>query len=151
MIPRYHIIFGFISTLLFWIIFPSTKLIFLALFFISSILIDFDHYIDAVIKNKSLSLKKAFVYYEIDRKIWLREYKRGIRKKGGFHLFHTIEFIAFTGILSFVWVGFLYIFLGMVFHSILDIIFGLYEGSLYRREFILGNWLSAKLKNLIGN
>jgi hypothetical protein len=131
------------------LVFNKINLLFITLIFLSSFLIDFDHYLCAVIKNKSLSLKKAFDYHKIQGEIARRELKRGIKRKGDFHLFHTVEFIAFVGLLGFVWIGFLYIFIGLVFHSLLDVLYLAYHGNFYGREFILGNWIATKIRTLI--
>lgn len=149
MLPRYHIIFGLLFSIILKIIFNNISLLFIVLIFLASFLIDFDHYLCAVIKNKSLSLKKAFDYHKLQGEIARRELKKGIKRKGDFHLFHTLEFIAFVGLLSFVWIGFLYIFIGLVFHSLLDVLYMAYHGNFHGREFILGNWLAKKMSTLI--
>ena len=100
MLPRWHILSGAVLTLMFWLIVPGTNKIYLAVLFLSSFLIDFDHYICAVHKGNNVSLRKAFDYHKEDQKIAEREYKKGIKKKGDFHLFHTLEFNLFVGILG---------------------------------------------------
>jgi hypothetical protein len=92
-----------------------------------------------------MSLKKAFDYHKIQGEIARRELKRGIKRKGDFHFLHTIEFITFIGILGFVWTGFFYIFIGMLFHSLLDIAYMIYFGCFFRREFFLADWITRKL------
>jgi hypothetical protein len=146
MIPRWHILLGVIFTALFWILFPKTSLLYLFLIFLSSFLIDFDHYMCAVIKNKSLSLFKALRYYDKIQILERREHDRGIRKRGDFHIFHTTEFHVLIALLGFLWNGFFFIFIGMLFHSIIDIIDIGCDDRLYRREFFLSAWLAEKLK-----
>jgi hypothetical protein len=80
------------------------------------------------------------------QKIERAEKEKGVRKKGDFHPFHTIEFHALVGLLSLLWVGFFYIFLGMMFHSLLDVIYLVYAGRTYRREFFFVRWIYRKLK-----
>jgi hypothetical protein len=99
----------------------------------------------AVIKNRSLSLRKAFKYHDILGAIARKEIKKGIKRRGDFHIFHTVEFMTFVGVLGFVWTGFFYIFIGMVFHSLLDVIYMTYYHGLFRREFFLANWITRKL------
>jgi hypothetical protein len=147
MLPRHHIILGAIFTIIFWLVFPWTEWYYLALIFLSSFLIDFDHYMDAVLKTKKLSLFNAFDYHRELEKKELAEYKRGIRRKGDFHIFHTVEFHALTFALGLVWLPFLYIFIGMFFHSAVDLISLAYEDGLYRREYFLTNWIRKKLKH----
>jgi len=145
MLPRWHILSGAILTLIFWLVAPQTPILYLALLFLSSFLIDFDHYVCAVHKVKSVKLNKAFEYHKEDQKIAEREYKKGIRKRGDFHLFHTIEFHLFVGVLGLFWSIFFYVFIGMVFHSLLDVYDMAKEDKLYRREFFFFNWLRDKI------
>lgn len=151
MLPRYHIFFGLIFSIVLKLIFPQIAFFFIFLTFISSFLMDFDHYLHAVFKNRSLSLKNAFDYHKIQGGIARSELKRGIKRKGDFHFLHTIEFIAFIGILGFAWIGFFYIFIGLFFHSLLDIAYMIYFGCFYRREFSFGNWFARKLNNYLRN
>jgi hypothetical protein len=147
MLPRYHIILGAIFTLVFWIVFPWTEWYYIALIFLSSFLIDFDHYMNAVLKTRKMGLFKAFAYHKKLEKIDLAEYKRGIRRKGDLHVFHTLEFTALTFALGLVWLPFLYVFIGMFFHSVVDLISLAFEDRLYRREYFLTNWIRKKLKD----
>ncbi len=145
MLPRWHILLGAIFTLIFWLVAPETSKIYLAFLFLSSFLIDFDHYVCAVHKGRSASLNKAVDYHKEDQKIAEGEYKKGIRRKGDFHLFHTVEFHLFVGILGLFWNIFFYIFIGMVFHSLIDVYDMAKGDKLYRREFFFFNWLREKI------
>jgi len=141
MLPRWHIVLGFVFSILYWILFPRTDLIYIVLIFLSSFLIDFDHYLNALSKTGSVSLRKAFEYHKVLGEIEKYEQKKGIKRKSDFEIFHTFEFHLLVLLLSFVWIGFFYIFLGMLFHSIIDIISMIYAGRLYSREFFLFNWI----------
>lgn len=141
MLPRWHILSGILFSLLLFFFIPGISFLYILLIFISSFLIDFDHYAVSVIKTKKFSLYHSFQYHKQMRKKELAEIKKGIKRKGDFHLFHTIEFHIIIGLLSLVWSGFFYIFIGMVFHSLLDIISLIYDGTFYRREYFLFNWL----------
>jgi len=145
MLPRWHIIFGAIFSALIWIVSPKINPIFILLIFFSSFLIDFDHYLSSVLKSNRLSLFHAFEYHRKLQKEERRKKRLGLREKGDFHLFHTIEFHILMGLLSFVWIGFFYIFLGMIFHSLLDLYSLIYEKDLYQREYFLVNWLRKKI------
>ncbi len=144
MLPRWHILLGAIFSILFWIIFPNTSLIYLALIFFSSFLIDFDHYVVAVMKRKSLSLFQAFGYFKELEKIELKNYQKGIRNRGPFLLFHTIEFHLLVLIAGLFFTPFLYIFIGMAFHSLCDFYDMARQDRLYAREFFLVNWIIKK-------
>ena len=140
MLPRWHIIYGVLFTILFWILSPNTSIINLSLILFAAILIDFDHYIQAVLKTKRFGLKNSFKYHDDQEKVLQNNHKKGIRKKADFHFFHTFEFHIIIGALSFLWSPIFYIFIGMIFHSILDILSMIQKDRLYLREFFFFNW-----------
>ncbi|MBI5804063.1 hypothetical protein HY450_02365 [Candidatus Pacearchaeota archaeon] len=144
MFPRWHIILGLAFTLVIFYFSPGISLLFLSLLFLSSFLIDFDHYVASGLKTGKWSLKSSFEYHRIKGIEEMKEIARGIKKKSDFHLFHTIEFHIIVGLLSFFWIGFFYIFIGMVFHSLLDILYMLNLGALHRREFLFFNWIRKR-------
>mgnify|MGYP001607230076 CR=1 FL=1 len=141
MLPKTHIILGAIFSIIIWIIFQNINLIYLSLIFLSSFLIDFDHYLAYVFKTKNLSLNKAFDYHTTLDKSDVAERTKEIKKRGPFHVFHTFEFMLAVYLVSLIWTPFLYILIGMLFHSILDIIYLINLRALYRREFFLTNWI----------
>ena len=143
--PRWHILFGVILTALFWIASPKINLLYLTLLFLSTFLIDFDHYVCAVKNTKKWGLSCAFEYHEKTKIEEKRLIAKGIKKKGDFHIFHTIETHILIGILSLFWGGFFYIFLGMVFHSLLDVYSMMYEKNLHVREFFFFKWIYRQL------
>jgi len=142
MFPRWHIILGAIFTAVIWLVAPQINFSYLVLIFLSSVLIDLDHYICAVKNTKKLSLKNAITHCE---KLFLnqkKEISKGIRRKfPEFHFFHTIEFHILLGLLSVFWIGLFYIFIGMVFHSLLDIFSMIRDNTFHSREFFFFNWL----------
>jgi len=114
MVPRHHILFGLIFSILVWIF--GVPLFFSLIIFLSSFLIDIDHYFYYAIKNKNWSIRKAYNCGIEDSK------KKTHISKPLFAFFHTLEFLIilfcislFYKILFFVWVGFM-------FHMALDII-----------------------------
>lgn len=144
MYPRWHILFGAIFTLIIWVAIPGISFLPLALIFLSSFLIDFDHYIVSSYKTKNLGIKNSFKYYEISRVKEKKEIAVGIKRKSDFHFFHTIEFHVLIGLFSFFWLGFFYIFIGMMFHSLLDVIDMTKRGAFHRREYFFFNWVKTK-------
>lgn len=147
MLPRWHIIYGAIFTLIIWAIFPETNYIYLLATFLSSFLIDFDHYLTSLIQNKKfLTLKESLNYHKIRGKEQEEDKRKGIRKKYDFHLFHTLEFHLFVLIIGFFIPLFFYIFIGMAFHSLVDIYDGWKRDWLFRREFLFVNWIKKKIK-----
>ena len=137
MLPRWHILWGAVFTIIVFAVSPQTHFIYLALIFLSSVFIDLDHYFVAVKRSGRLSLNHAFEYHKVQEKIEIQEYNRKLYQKGDFHLFHTIEFHLLIAILGYFWTPFFYIFIGMLFHSLLDLVSLVYDDRLYRREFFL--------------
>jgi len=144
MLPRWHILFGVVFSALIWLIFPEIAWYNLTLIFFGAVFIDFDHYMCAVYKTGKLGLSDAFEYHEeMQRKEEMRK-KKGIFIKENFHVFHTIEFHILVLALGLLYLPFLFIFIGMVFHSLLDLADLTYRKEMYRREFLLVNWLRRK-------
>lgn len=130
MFPKWHALFGFVlAYIVYW--FTSISIFDASLIFLSSILIDFDHYVWYAIKKKDWNLKNAYIY--------LKKHKNIIKP---LMLFHTIEFHLFVWFLSFFWSGFFYILIGMIFHSVIDLIGLIFEKRVYTREFWLIKYLS---------
>ncbi len=145
MLPRWHIALGALFTIIIWVAAPATNPLYLGILFAASFLIDFDHYVVAAIKQKKVHLKHALAYH---RKIAREEHalhKKGIRKKGDFHLFHTVEFHALIAIVGIFFLPFFYMFIGMMFHSLLDLGDLLHKNRFYRREYFLTNWLRKQI------
>ena len=144
--PYYHIIFGAIFSILVWIAAPQLNYLYAILLFLSTFLIDFDHYLCSALKTKKLGLFHSFAYHKEIRKRELTEKARGIKQRGDFHLFHTVEFHILVGLLGFLWIGFFYVFLGMIFHSLIDVYSLLSDKMMYRREFFLTAWILKQIR-----
>lgn len=146
MLPRWHIILGALFAISLYYIFPSIKVTGILLIFLSSFLIDFDHYAAAAIKLKEFRIGRILEYHRIKGIQSKEERKRGIRVKGDFHIFHTIEFHLLVLVIGLFFTPFLYVFIGMLFHSIVDLISIGYQDYLYRREFFFVKWLMLKVR-----
>ena len=124
MLPKWHILFGFLfAYLIYW--FTSITIFQASLIFFASVLIDFDHYMFWTKREKTFNLKKAYFWHKNLSK----------NHKPIMHIFHTIEFLILVLILVYFWKGFFFILIAMLFHSILDIIDLAYRKELYVREF----------------
>jgi len=132
MLPKFHVFHGVILALVSWYLFPNITLVSAFLLFFGSVFIDFDHYIWYIFVKKDWNLNNAY-YYLKDKST----------EKKQLMLFHTIEFLIFTGLLCFIWIGFYYILIGMLYHSMLDIVD---MRELRSREFFL---IRAIYKRLI--
>lgn len=146
MLPRWHIVLGAAFSFILGLVFPQIPVVYLLLVFFASFLIDFDHYLVAIRRTKSLSLLKSFRYYRLKNIEGREEKVRGIRNKGDFQIFHTIEFHILVGLLGLVWTPFVYVFIGMIFHSLLDIVDMMFRDFLYLRHFSFFLWLFVKSK-----
>jgi hypothetical protein len=122
MYPKYHIILGGLVTILIYLISQIT-LFQAVIIFLSSFLIDFDHYIIYAIKKKDLSLKNARNYFYEKKDLWLNASKE--QRKNFKHLviiFHGIEFWVILIILAQFHTIFYFILTGIIIHMFLDYI-----------------------------
>jgi len=120
MFPRIHILVGAIISLLIYLIFPITILQTLILF-LSSFLIDVDHYLLYVFITKDISLKRSINYYYNHRSKWLKltiEERREFKRFS--FIFHSIECWLILLILAQFHTIFYFILLGIAIHMILD-------------------------------
>jgi hypothetical protein len=146
MLPRWHVLWGAVFTALLYFFVPGISYWYLGLVFFASVFIDFDHYAVSCMKSGGLSLGKSFEYHrKLDRK-GAAERKRGVRKKGDFHFFHTVEFHVLVGLLGVLWLPLFYVFIGMVFHSLLDVLYLANRDYLYRRDYFFTHWLLRKVR-----
>lgn len=143
----YHLFFGIIFIGILHFIFPQISFISLLIIFSSSILIDFDHYLDYVYRKKNFSLKKACEWF-VKRKEKLKEFSKQEKQKykRDILIFHGIEFLILLIILSFIYKIFLWIFLGILFHIILDIVYTKYYHESYLKMSQIYNIITNKGK-----
>jgi nicotinamide riboside transporter PnuC len=148
--PLPHIILGFIFSLLLLIIFPQIKLYGFLVIFLSSFLIDVDHYIYYVCRKKDFSLKNAYNWFIKNGKKY-KKLSKEKRKKVylGICVFHGIESFIIISILSFYSKFFLFILTGFLFHRLTDSINSLYEDEEGHPLSIIDLYLrSSKLKDI---
>jgi len=117
MLVSTHVIISFLVALVIYPFFGLYSII----FFLSGFLIDFDHCIEYSISKKDLNPFNAYKH-NMDR---YRKNKKIIQKgewndKIYLHIFHTLEFILLLGILSFFSKIIFFVFLGVLFHTLLD-------------------------------
>jgi hypothetical protein len=126
MYPIYHFIFsialsGFLWPILGWK---------LALFWLGSFFIDIDHWWWCILKFKKFSLKYAYDYS--------KKYKN---LSGKLHIFHTVEFWVLLWIWSmFGELGYI-IFLGVVYHNIIDLVYCIQKGRYNGRALTFIGWI----------
>lgn len=122
MLPKYHILLGFLFTLILKLITPLNNL-YLGIIFLASFLIDADHYFFYILRKKDFNFEKAYWWFFNKRNKYRKlsldertEYKKPI------FIFHGIEFLIFLWILSVFSEIFLFIILGAAIHIFLDIL-----------------------------
>ena len=145
MVPLYHTILGLIFALFTLILFPQIGFLGFFLILFASIFIDFDHYLVYCLKKNNFSLKKAYHYYLGLHKLDLAERKKGIKRKSSLQIFHTLEFHFLVLIIGLYFTPFFYIFIGMLFHSIVDAFYLLKKGFFYKRQYFFVLWLWNKI------
>ena len=94
--------------------FDFTSLLQAVAILFGGVLIDTDHYLLYAMKKNDLSLRRAYKWFYA---MYLRREKRRF-----LYIFHAIESFIVVFALGFIHSIFFYIFAGMVFHLILDII-----------------------------
>ncbi len=146
MLPRWHIILGIIFCVVFKLISPETSYVSLFLIWFASVFIDFDHYLAAGFIHRKWNPLEAVEHgYERRDKILDQKSEFGMCEKGDFHVFHTIESHLIVGLIAlFLW-PFYFLFIGMIFHSLLDLIWMVRHDVLDSREF----FMIQKLRSLV--
>jgi len=146
MFPKYHIIAGAIFSFILYLVFPvAFNPVNALIVFLSSFLIDVDHYLYYVYKKKDWSLKKSVKWFVIRRK----EYKLlSFKQKGKFLspilIFHGIESIILLFLFSFYSKIFLFVLIGFLFHLVLDFIeISLFKGRIYPKT----SWIYTFIRN----
>jgi len=131
MLPKEHFFVGLVVGLF---LMPFIEWYYILVIIAANVLIDFDHYMTAVVHNKGdCSLKKALEYY--------RKYNaKGKNKEQHFDLFHTIEAHILILLMTYLNIVFLYVFLGMLLHSLTDILFLIKNKNMYQRQFLFYKW-----------
>lgn len=146
MLPRWHILFSIIFCVIFKLIAPDTSYVSLFLIWFASVFIDFDHYLAAGFMHKKWNPIDAIDHgYERRDKIIDEKSEFGMCEKGDFHIFHTIESHLIIGVIALFISPFYFLFIGMVFHSLLDLIWMVRHDVLDSREF----FAIIKLRNIV--
>jgi hypothetical protein len=132
MLPKTHIILGLIASLGILAIFPEIGFFYALIIFLSSFLIDFDHYLYYLLVKKDFSLKNAFSWF-IEKRNFVMSLplNQRLKYKKIIMIFHGLECWILLALLIFVHKIFLFILIGIGIHMIFDLI------ELYRTKFPL--------------
>jgi hypothetical protein len=130
MLPKTHFIIGFIVSSIIFVVWPSIGLFNISIIFLSSFLIDFDHYLYFIWTTKDFSLLHAYNWF-IAKGKFTRSLPQNKRKiyKHVILLFHGIEFWLVLFLVSFIDKVFLWMLLGVAIHMLADFI-----GIVYYQE-----------------
>jgi len=135
MLPKHHIIIGAIISLILYLLTPIT-IIQTLIIFLSSFLIDIDHYFYYVFKEKDFSLKRAYRYFIKIKQKFKKITKAQIKKyKLPLIVFHGIEFYILIIMLSFFNSFFLFILFGILIHIFFDYVEFLYIKEPFYSKF----------------
>lgn len=151
MLPKYHIIFGFILSIVLFLIFPSINLLNAGIIFLSSFLIDVDHYIYYALKKRNINPFKSVIYFLKKRKKLMKFNDKKRREfYSAFCFLHGIEILILLLVLGiFISKYFLLIFIGFTFHLYLDLLEERYKNLRMDKISIIYDYLKfRKLKFL---
>lgn len=150
MIPKRHIILGFLFSLILYLCVSKINLIDASIIFLSSFLIDIDHYIFYAFKKKSFNLKKSIKYFFRMRK---KRNKLSLEKRNkvynGFYFLHGIEWLIILFLLGiFLSRYFILIFIGFSFHIFLDLL-DFKPGERIDKISVIYDWFKFKKLKLV--
>lgn len=142
MFPIKHIIYGAIFSLTLYIFSPYSNFIPFLIIFLSSVLIDIDHYFIYAFRKKDKNFFRSYKWH-----VNLKYNKKELEENTPFpHFFHSFEFFVLLVILSFYNLIFIYITIGFLFHSLLDIFYMKKTKFLKNREFFMIRWLIRQIR-----
>jgi len=147
MLPKWHILLGFIFSFILFLFLPTIQLLGFFTIFLSSFLIDIDHYLYYFKRKRDLNLGRAFkwfleleqVYNSIPREK-LKDYYLPMC------IFHSIEVFLILLVLGFYNQLFLYILIGFAFHRFLDDSWALYRGTEHHIYSFIYSYIKNKKK-----
>lgn len=147
--PRDHVILGSAASVALWFLWDVETLQLVICFWLSSILIDIDHYLDYIYNNRftDFSFKRMFAYHSL---LYKGRFDPAFLNLS---IFHTVESMAALGGLAFFTgsAALLYIWLGFFFHILCDTIKLIYDGKpSIRSNTVIGYFLRIKRLKLQG-
>jgi hypothetical protein len=135
MLPKHHILIGFIVSSAILLIWPAIGLFNFGIFFFSSFLIDFDHYLYFIWTKNDFSLAHAYKWF-VAKGEFLRSLPLG--KKAEYKqvvlIFHGIESWLFLFLLFLFNKIFIWVLAGIAIHMIFDFVeLVVYKNPLYTK------------------
>lgn len=144
MLPKTHILINLaISLILSYYLDWYLVLI----FFLSSVLIDFDHYLYYIVQENKYSLKGAYDWFLVKqnklKKLSYKERKKHLRQ---IWIFHGIEPLALVYVLSIYYPLAIFIFYGFLVHLIEDLLVARKVGTIEHRLSLFYSVYDSYLK-----
>ena len=137
MLPKWHILFGLIFSSLIYF-FGIATITQTTIVFLASILIDLDHYFRFVIIKGDFSPKNFWKWSMEKRKKWLSmSIVERRKKKYPLYIFHSIEFLLLTFILTIFYFPLIYLLIGFLFHLIFDYVDMIKKSGHFLNKFSL--------------
>jgi len=122
MLPKYHIIFSAIIILFLYSLFPLTPWQ-IAIIFLSSFIVDVDHYFYGIFKLKTFNLFEIKKWFMKNRSIWREMNPKQKRKyKLSIIIFHGVEFWVLLLILAQFYKPVYFVLIGIFIHFFQDLI-----------------------------
>jgi len=146
MLPKYHIFFGFLFSFALLLFLPNITLIEAGIVFLSSFLIDVDHYFYYVFNRKNVNPKKAIDYFfEKRKKLSKMSLKERNKIYSCFCFLHGIEVLILLFVAGiFVSKYFFLIFIGFTFHLCLDLYEEINLGLRLDKISLIYDWFKFK-------
>ncbi len=146
MLPKFHFFTGLIFSIILFLIFPEINLIAALIIFLSSYLIDADHYLYYVFKKKDFSLKRAYKWF-IEKHYKYK--KSSVEERNKFSsiplIFHGVEFLILLFILGFfVSEYFYFVLIGVSLHLFFDVLNEIRHRNRIDKISIIHDFLKSK-------
>ncbi|VVB83534.1 Uncharacterised protein [uncultured archaeon] len=144
--PKIHLIIGIIFVIILHIFFSQITLAELSIIFLSSFLIDGDHYLYYFIREKNINPFKCYNWYKEHLKKTLT-LSMAERKKEytGFYLFHGIEPLTAIFLLgTYVFPFLIFVFIGLSLHMIVDVPHEYYIKRTIQKSSLIYNYTQWK-------
>ena len=153
MLPQSHILLGIVFVAAIFLIFPSIGILSVAIIFLSSVLIDVDHYIYYIHKTKNINPLTAYRWFRGNMKKHLA-IPKDKRKKIHFGTFflHGIEILMILFTLGFfVSPIFYFILIGFTFHLISDLALEITLYNEFNKVSVIYAFLKSRGLTFIGD
>ena len=145
MFPSQHLFLGIIFGVGLFIIIPSIGIIGLGVVILSSVLIDFDHYIFYTLRCRNLNPIKSYNWFiEKTKKFMGLSREERNRSKLEVYAFHGVELLLVLIFLSFFKNFFILIFAGFSFHLLLDMIYQPIVWDNFNKFSLINDFLKRK-------